>query len=188
VATTHQRTVIRAAFVAALKDTTRAEERVVSTRIWPWKEKDLPALAVYTLTESVDPASRTTAPRELERNVDVAIEGVVQLSDAVDDELDAFAVEIERAVDAILSATAPDQVLSDLLLQSTELAIATEGEQSVGLVRLVYDVRYYTRAPEADDVPLEDLKTVDVRYSDLDGGEDISPNDQASDRLDNLDE
>jgi hypothetical protein len=188
VATTHQRTVIRAAFVEALKDKTRAEERVVSTRVWPWKEKDLPAIAVYTLTESVDPASRATAPRELERNVDVAIEAVVQLSDGVDDELDAFAVEIERAVDAILSETAPDQVLSDVLLQSTELAIATEGEQSVGLVRLVYDVRYYTSAPAAEDVPLTDLQTVDVRYSDLDGGDDIHAPNQANDRLDDLDE
>jgi hypothetical protein len=40
-----------------------------------------------------------------------------------------------------------------------------DGDRPMGAVKMVYTVRYYTYAPEAADTVLDDLKTVDVKYT-----------------------
>lgn len=182
-ATAHPRQLIRAAVVAALlAGNTVAEDRVAATRIVRWRTRDLPAVAVYTLSESVDPASHLTAPRELERTVDVAIEGAVLGPDGVDDALDLLATEVERVMhaDPTLGGTAGDAVLL-----STEIDLFEDGAGVVGVVRLVYGVTYHTYAPDpADGGALDDLKTVDVRH-DLSGAQAAA--EQAHDLVGNLD-
>jgi len=158
----HQRQLIREAAKTTLVGKTAAGPRVYETRIVPWRKLELPALAIYTLDESVDPASSTTAPRELERTVDLAIEGAVRQGENIDDSIDELALEIERAMhaDPYLGGTASDSILS-----STEIEVVEESDRLVGVVRLVYSTRYYTLAPDPADVELDDFKTADIRTS-----------------------
>lgn len=178
----HQRQLIREAARAALVGKTAAGERVCSTRVVPYRRGELPAIAVYTLEESVDPDSVSSAPRELARDLDLAIEAAVRAGETVDDDLDGLAWEIERAIhaDETLGGTASDCVLSE-----TTIDVLDEGDQLTGVVRLVFRVRYYTYAPDPDDVELEDFQTADIRHS-LGGA--VETNDQAHNHLENLGE
>lgn len=178
----HARTLIRRAVKAQLVDQTRAETRVHTSQVFSWRVRDLPGVAVYTLSETVDPESHQTAPRELRRELRLAIEGAVVAGADVDDALDSLAREIERAMhgDERLGGTAAEAVL-----QGTEIMLFEDGEQLVGVVRLVYGVTYFTGAPEAEDVALDDLVTVDVRHN-LGGAQD--PGNQAHDVVTDLDE
>lgn len=175
----HRRQQIREAVAAALVAAgTVAGDRVYTTRMWPYRRAQLPALAVYSLEEPVDPESRATSPRRLTRNLQLAVEGAVEATEGVDDDLDDLALEVERAMHA-------DDTLGglagDVLLSSTELAVLEEGAKPVGLVRLVYEVTYNTYAPEAADVVVGDLDTIGIRYS-LGGTQATA--DQARDTID----
>lgn len=178
---THQRTLIRRAARAALLHRTPAEDRVSTSRFLPWKGKDLPAIAVYTTNESVDPASEQSAPRVLTRRLELAVEGLVQISEAVDDELDALALAIERAMHA-------DEWLGDTVgrcvLTATDIDFSERGNETVGHVRLVYAVTYETEAPEAGAVDLKAFKTLDVHYN---PGASVESANQAEDQVNNLD-
>jgi hypothetical protein len=178
----HQRQVIRAAVAAALVGQTAAGARVEPTRMVPWRPAELPGIGIYTLRERVEPESRDTAPRELERRFELAIEGCVRADAGVDDALDALALEIERVLhaDATFGGTA-----SDSLLAQTEIDVLENGDQPIGVIRLVYEVWYFTGAPEAADVTLDDLKTVDIHH-DLEGQQETD--DQAHDVVDDLDQ
>lgn len=171
----HQRQLIRTAAAAALLNRTAAEERVYATREAPFKRCELPALAVYTLEESVLPDSRSTAPRELTRNLQLAVVGVVELNEKVDDAVDELALEVERAMarDAWLGDTCVDSILA-----STEIGIDEAAKRPTGMVRLVYSVTYRTYAPEAEDTPLDDFRTADVRTN-LGGA--VNPTNEAED-------
>lgn len=178
----HQRQLIREAAKAALLGKTAAGDRVYETRLIPYRRLELPALAVYALEEEVDSESARTAPRELARDLDLAIEGVVLPGENVDDALDALALQVETAIhaDETLGGTA-----SDAILTGTEIDILIDGEEEMGVVRLIYRTRYYTYAPDAADVELDDFQTADIRTS-LGGA--VAEEDQAHDRLEGLGE
>lgn len=178
----HQRQRIREAAKAALVGKTAVGDRVHETRILPWKKIELPAIAVYTLNEEVDPESARSAPRELERTVELAIEAFVEAGDNVDDALDALALQIERAMhaDETLGGTASDSILS-----SSEMAVLKDGEKLAGTIGLTYSVRYFTYAPDAADVHLNEFATADIRHN---LGNVVHPDNEAHDRLTGLDE
>ncbi len=158
----HPRQRIREAVAAQLTGKTAAGNRVFPTRAVPLRRVELPALAVYTPSESVEPASRQTAPRELRRVVQVVVEGVVNRAAGVDDALDALALEVETAlhVDDSLGGAA-----SDLLLLSSELDVFDDAAQTVGVVRLEFEATYYTLAPEPGE--LDEFKTAGVKHGEL---------------------
>lgn len=146
----HQRQIIREAVKAQLLGKTAAGARVYETRLLPFRQLELPAIAVYTLEESVDPASKSTAPRELTRTLQLAIEAVVKAATNVDDALDAIALEIEKAMDAdpYFGGAAGESILA-----SSQLGVGEEGNQPVGHLLLTYTVTYRTFAPDAADLP-----------------------------------
>lgn len=157
----HQRQLIRQAVKSALvAASTAAGARVFETRFLPLKRVELPALAVYTLVESVDESDKG-APRELVRRLQLAIEGSVEAGENVDDDLDSLALEVETAIhaDDSFGGTAEDAVL-----ESTEIAIDESGSKPVGVVRLVYGVTYRTYAPATVSAP-DAFNTADVRFS-----------------------
>lgn len=168
----HQRQLIREAVKAQLVGTaptyrTGAGARVYETRMAPFRRLELPAIAVYVLEESIDPASKSRAPRELTRNLQLQVVAVVEASAAVDDAMDAIALEIERALDADrwFGGTAGDSILS-----SVQMGIDDEGGKPVGAVQMVYAVTYRTDAPSAADLPpLPDFSKAHVETS-LGGG------------------
>jgi hypothetical protein len=78
---THDRTKIRAAACSALVlAATVAGDRVMASRVMPWRELELPALAVYTDDEEIDESN--AAPRELDRDMEMVVIGAVQLNPA----------------------------------------------------------------------------------------------------------
>lgn len=165
--TPHQRQIIRAAVVTALTGNTSAGANVFPTRYLPMGTATLPAIAVYTVNEEVNPESfhnTQGSTRELTRDLRLMIEGVMKATgtpDNPDDALDAFAKDIEKALNA-------DETFGGLagrsLLESTEIDIFEQGNKAIGLLQMVWAVRYYTNAPEEADVTLNDLDTVDVKY------------------------
>lgn len=178
----HQRKTIREAIKAAIvAGSTAAGSRVFESRIVPWRTQELPAISVYTDDETVDPDSKSTAPRELDRGLQLAIEVAVIASADVDDALDALAFEIERIMDRDETFGG---VCSGSILSTTEFGLKVDGERPMGLMRMVYSVRYFTYAPDADDVPLDDFKTADIVHN---LSNEQHENDQANDRLEDLD-
>jgi hypothetical protein len=182
----HPRKLIRVAAVAALIGTaptyaTSAGVHVFPTRMIPYKANELPALSVYTLSEVVDPDSRSTAPQELTRSLELAVEGCLEAKATVDDDMDALALQIEDAM--MLDDTLGGKV-SWVWLHSTEMTVLEKGDQRVGLVRLVFRAEYYSAAPPDGRVLPDDLKTVDVQY-DLENTQETL--NQAHDVVDDLD-
>jgi hypothetical protein len=158
----HERQAIREAVVSQLVGIapafrTDARDRVFKSRQSPLRSSELPAINVYTETESNRPGSESTAPRELVRTVVVAIEAWVQATENVDDTLDAIALQIETAMDLDLelSSTAFQSVLT-----STEIGITTNSERPMGCVHLEYAVTYHSDLRVVAPVDIFDTATV----------------------------
>jgi hypothetical protein len=99
----HPRELIRKAVVAILvAANTAAASRVRATRIEPNKKSQLPALAVYTMSEEVNKDNELFEPRELERMLKLEIVGWVAHADSnpADEQMDALAAQVEAAMDA----------------------------------------------------------------------------------------
>lgn len=161
----HQRKVIRDVVVGLLLGRTAAELRVLASRVVPYRKNELPAISVYTLDETVDGDSASTAPRELTRDLKLEIAGwVAHIPDGplVDDAMDALALEIETAMDAdpFLAGA-----VGDSILEGTTMAIRGEGDALMGIVTLTYAVTYRTLAPEPPALDsLDDFLTADTLY------------------------
>lgn len=170
----HPRKLLRQAVAALLAGaSTAAAARVYATRVAPVRKDQLPAIAVYTEDEEVDPDTFQTAPRELKRDVDLVIEGYVAHSAAVpvDDAMDNLAEQIEAAMDGDrwLDGTAGESVLA-----RTETGIADpNSDPLIGVVRLTYTVTYRT-SPTAPTLT-NDFNTVDVKTTPQGGVTDTAP-------------
>jgi len=159
----HQRQQIREAVVALLKAAAIvAPSDVHESRTPPVRRGRLPALNVLSMDESVAEASRSSAPRELERELDLAVEIYVETtttSDA-DDLLDTLAERVEQAM-------ATDETFggkaSDSILTSTEIGIDDNGAKPLGCARLTYSVTYFTYSTAT----LDDLTTAHVEHGAL---------------------
>jgi hypothetical protein len=152
----HARKAIRAAVVAALlTPPTSAGARVYPTRVVPYKEGELPAIAVYTLTE--DLGEDDAAPSQTTRQLDLVVEGWVAQSDdaAIDDDIDDLATEIEAAIEAASTTT---EILgglaSELELVRTEMAVNRDGRQLMGIVILTYAVTYQASFEDPEETDL----------------------------------
>lgn len=143
----HERQNLRAAIVAQIKgpanNRTTAGARVYPSRMHPLRSADLPAILIYIESETVSEGSAVTSPRELKRMAEVKVEGWVMTPPGVatDDALDALALQIETAMDIDLNL---DGNAFDSQLQSTEIGIKIEGDQSMGAVALTYAVTYHS--------------------------------------------
>lgn len=180
----HQRRVIRDAVKTVLVNAgTSAADRVYTTRLVPLRAAKLPALAIYTLEEDVDPQSAETAPRELKRHPRLVVEAIERIdADNIDDELDDLALAIEKAMatDETFGGTA-----SDCWLMKTEFDFGNQGDLEIGVVRLIFHVTYFRHAPDAGDQVFDDLKTIDATYDVAAGTQ--APGNRAEDKVENLD-
>jgi hypothetical protein len=170
---THERQAIREAIVAQLKGRTSAGVRVFKSRREPLREMELPAITVYTDEETVDDVN--TAPRELKRQVSVAVIGWVMQSASVDDALDALALEIETAMDAdmFLGGTSPGASR----LASVAIGEKLDGARPMGAVNLTYTATYFTDLRIA--LEANAFTTVDVKTS-------VTPGQALADRAENI--
>lgn len=178
----HERKQIRDAVVAALTGETGAGARVFASRALPVRH-DLPTILVHTPDEETDPASRASAPRVLMRTAQVQIEAIVTAASesALEDAIDAIALEVETAMDVDLNL---DGYAFDSALVSTETIVNGDGDKLLGLARLAYAVKYESQPrTETADAARERLQTVSVQY---DLSHDQAPADQASDLIEGL--
>lgn len=181
----HERQEIRDAVKAQLIGTgpsyrTAAGARVFGNRMTPINQVELPALVVYTEDETVAPSSLSTAPRELTRTLNLAIEGYLRVAPNVllDDKFDDLALQIETAMDYDCEFGGK---CFTAILSSTEFGIKTEGDRPMGAIRMVYSIVYHTdlRLSEETDI----FETATVTY-DLAGAQ--HPDDQAQDSIENI--
>lgn len=173
----HQRQLIREAVRAQLLGKTAAEDRVYATRTKAWREPELPGIEVFALEESVDAASKSTAPRRLERTLRLAVVGIVAFTANADDAADELAREIEAAmhVDETLGGTAA----YSLLVSTVGPTVSEEGKVEIVGVRLVYAIDYETELA-ATEATGPDFTTANVRHN---VGGAVHPDDEAQDHI-----
>lgn len=163
----HQRTLIRQKVIELLmrekspgEYPTIAESRVMSTRVTPFWESELPAINVYNGTDRVEVYNQ--APRQLRHEFSLMVECVADAqTDGLDDTLDALAREVERVI------SINDRLegeCADILLNNTETTIRENGDRFIGAARLEFRVEYYTNWPDAVDLVLDNFETTDVQY------------------------
>lgn len=148
----HYRRVIREALQAQLvAAATMAGANVFTGRARPILEilrKKQGVVSIYTGDES---AARSPDGHQYERSLTVSVELAIGGGDDLDDVLDAFALQIETAINA--NPTLGNVLSSDLALTSTVSEISAAGQQLIGAVRLDYDATYFTDAAEVDLFP-----------------------------------
>jgi hypothetical protein len=171
----HPRQLIRHAAAAQLLGKTEAANRVFRTRVVAYKRVELPALSVHTPDEQID-SPEDSAPVEYSRVTQLVVEGFVEGGNGnVDDALDELAWQAEGALhaDDTLAGTA-----SKLRLASTDTEVIEDGARLIGVVRLVFDVEYFTYMTDGPELP--DFDSAGVRYN-LTGA--VHPDNEARDEL-----
>ena len=134
----HAREQIRGAIVTALTGLTTTGSRVYASRALPLTAADLPALCVYTRTDTPDYAAGVMANRP-RRILQVHIEGYVDGDDQ--DVLDDIAAEVETALygSATLGA-----LVGGIELGEQVMRVDGEGSELVSVIDLVFNMSYST--------------------------------------------
>ena len=105
-------------------------------------DQDLPALLVYTATETVQKERWDTDGFGcLFRDLDIAVEAVDIGKDDLDDKLDAMAETIESLLDGW---TMPNRLNAVLRFKSTETDMNIEGHKIYGAIKLNFTLTYQT--------------------------------------------
>lgn len=146
----HERQDIRAAIVARLiAASTGAGSRVSTQRMRPLRKAGLPAILVYSDSEKVSEGSAETSPRELTRTAVFVVEAWVSAeASALEDAMDAIALQIETAMDQDLNLAHPSTptvpTAFDSTLIGTEFGVDPDGELPMGCVHLEYAITYHS--------------------------------------------
>lgn len=170
----HMRALIRRGMVAVfLADAGIAAsmgDRIFPNRVEQWWAEELPATGVYTLHEENVETDKNPDPEE--RKLTLAVEVLAQATENMDDQLDALALLVERAmsIDALGAAMTAiveaklgqtlardsqnrspvDAALLRIRLTGTETGIAVDGERQTGVSTLTFDVEYQAPVFPAD--------------------------------------
>jgi hypothetical protein len=143
----HVRTLIVAAAVELLKTCPTPLGRVKSGRAAPMPVAQAPYLLVYGRPERSAPLAGGRETRKLLRELTLAIEIVTASADDNDDQVNAIAAEVERALAAQPSLGG---LSKDLWLAATTPDARADGEVRVGRARLEFTVQYVTVASAPD--------------------------------------
>lgn len=140
----HARQQIREAVASAVTGLTTTGNRVFQSRVHSFGPEKLPALAVYTLDETVRYLSDE---RVQMRTVDTVIEAYAKVSEDLDDTLDTICAEVETAMGADITLGG---LAFDVVLARTTIGLSGEGDKPVGVARITYQISYQTDegAPE----------------------------------------
>lgn len=146
----HVRRQIREAIGTAVTGLTTTGTRVFQSRVYPLQDTELPALLVYSQSESILPTT-IHGPAVLDRTLRVRVAGIAKATADLDDTLDQIAKEVEVAL------SGPPAGLLALVrvarLTDTEIEMTGTAEQPVGRIELSYELEYFT-AENAPDVAL----------------------------------
>jgi len=165
---------IRKKVVEILKGQTAVGNKVFPNASTVIAEELLPVILIYPRSESA--SKYATAPRELERDLDLAIEiiakgpetdekgnppeGKKSLEDILDDIAEQIECELSR--DDTLQGTVDDSILTNI-----EFEFEGTGGLPIGSARLTYALTYFTMSPRSVDKQggLADFKTAEVEHN-----------------------
>lgn len=109
-------------------------------------DDNLPGLLVYTTTEESEP-DVIGSTRNMDRAMNLVIEGFAKTATNIDDKLDTIADEVETAM---AGSPTINSLAKNSWLASTEIALMGEGETPVGVITMIYSVIYRTQDSSPD--------------------------------------
>lgn len=157
----HSRRQIRDAIVARLKSAnTNAGQNVFGSRAAPLFKTQLPAILVYTKTETAEVS--IDSPREYQRNLVVALELVAsaKTEDLLDDALDDLAEQVEISM---FAEETLGGLVTDTVLVETEIELLQEGEQPIGAAKISLSMPYFQQLPGDLTGALDALERIDTK-------------------------
>lgn len=145
----HLRKQIREAAATTLTGLATTGTRVFQSRARAVQSADLPCLRVYCDDETVE--LKTMGPvRERKRTLQLVVEGLAQANADLDDTADQIAKEVEVALDNNNSLGALAKFIEP---REIKTEFSGDAENVVGVIRMVFEVCYYS-AKGSPDVPL----------------------------------
>ena len=142
----HVRQQIREYFETQLTGLTTTRANVYASRVYPLSGAKLPALLIYTQSESVSEVSFSQRKVQ-ERMLEVVVEGYVRAVSNFDDTIDLIAKEVEVA---ILDSTDLGGLAINTELSSVDSDYSGEAEQPVATIRMTFDVQYRTKTGQPE--------------------------------------
>ena len=139
---THVRQQIRERIATNVTGLTPTGARVYQSRVYNLEAANLPGLLVYSNNET---SERDTmgilANQDLDRTLELVIEGYASTASNLDDVLDLIAEEVETAVAADPTCNG---LSKDLYLSETTISLTGEGDSPAGVLALTFEVSYRT--------------------------------------------
>src|SRR5210317_649365 len=142
----HIRQQIREKFGTTLTGLTTTGSNVFESRVYPLENASLPALIIYTKSETSEPIVIGTQ-RVMSRELSVVVEGYAKATSNFDDTIDTISKEVEAAIAADRTL---DGLAKDTYLESTEIEFNSEGEKPLGYVSLTFLTNYYVKENAPD--------------------------------------
>lgn len=142
----HIRQQIREKFGTTLTGLTTTGSNVFESRVYPLENTSLPALIIYTKSETSEPIVIGTQ-RLMSRDLLVVVEGYAKATSNFDDTIDTISKEVEAAIAADRTL---DGLAKDTYLESTEIEFNAEGEKPLGYVSLTFLTNYYVKENAPD--------------------------------------
>ena len=133
----HVRTQIRNKVATALDRLTTTNRNVFKGRFYGIQSAKLPALLVYTSSESAEVTTMGTG-RNSDRVLTLVVEGYAKSNAGVEDTLDKIALEVEEA----LANETLDGLIRDIEYNGFELDANADPEQTVAVIRLTFSIEY----------------------------------------------
>ena len=137
----HARQTIRERVAAIVTGLTTTSTRVYQSAVYNVQESQLPCLLVYTRSEEITEANTIAAPRQINRELELVVEGKAQATSNLDDLLDTIGAEVEAAVsnDPTLNINVMDTMLADVSID-----YSVEGDKPIGSIAMRYRILYRT--------------------------------------------
>jgi hypothetical protein len=142
----HVRQQIREYVASQLTGLTTTGSNVYTSRVYELVADKLPALLVYTTSETSSEVSFSKA-RHQNRALSINVEGYVRARSSYDDTLDTIASEVETA---LLDDPLFGGLTVNAELVNTDIDLSGDGDQPVGTVRLTFAVTYRTETGQPD--------------------------------------
>ena len=142
----HVRQQIREYFETQLAGLTTTGANVYASRVYPLGGAKLPALLIYTQSESLEETA-FSSKRVQTRELQVIVEGYIKAVANFDDSLDTICKEVEIA---ILDAPKLGGLAVNTELTNVEASYSGEAEQPVGTIRLTFAVQYRTETGQPE--------------------------------------
>ena len=142
----HIRQQIREYFGTTLTGLSTTGSNVYESRVYPLENAKLPALIIYTKSETSEPIVIGT-DRVMSRELSVVVEGYAKATSDFDDTIDTISKEVEEAIAADRTL---DGKAKDTYLESTEIEFNGEGEKPLGYVSLTFLTNYYVQETNPD--------------------------------------